>query len=80
MDGLGSLTLLPDYLAVDILIQIPIQVELDKRFSLVLIDRLISTDLIYRRIPMAFLAGINFAMLYKVLRQSGSQQKESKPA
>ena len=52
-----------------VLIQIPIQVELDKQFSLVLIDRLISTDLIYRRIPMAFLAGINFVMLHKVLRQ-----------
>lgn len=55
-----------------VLIQIPIQVELDKQFSLVLIDRLISTDLLYRRIPMAFLTGINFAMLYKVLGQSGS--------
>jgi len=38
-----------------ITVQIPIQVELDKRFSLELIDRLISTDLIYRRIPMFFL-------------------------
>ena len=55
-----------------VLIQIPIQVELDKRFSLALIDRLISTDLLYRRIPMAFLAGINLAMLYKVLRQSSA--------
>ncbi len=54
-----------------VLIQIPIQVELDKRFSLALIDRLISTDLLYRRIPMAFLTGVNFAMLYKVLRLSG---------
>ena len=55
-----------------VLIQIPIQVELDKRFSLALIDRLIATDLLYRRIPMAFLAGINVAMLYKVLRQSSA--------
>ncbi|MBC8152218.1 MAG: hypothetical protein H7Z72_04845 [Bacteroidetes bacterium] len=54
-----------------VLIQIPIQVELDKRFSLELIDRLIATDLLYRRIPMAFLAGVSFFMLYKVLRQSG---------
>jgi len=53
-----------------VLIQIPIQVELDKRFPLALVDRLIATDLLYRRIPMAFLAGINFAMLYKVLTQS----------
>lgn len=55
-----------------ILIQIPIQIELDHRFSLESIDRLISTDLIYRRIPMALLAGVNFAMLYKVLKQSSN--------
>ena len=55
-----------------VLIQIPIQIELDKRFSLALIDQLISTDLLYRRIPMALLTGINFAMLYKVLKQSGT--------
>lgn len=55
-----------------VLIQVPIQIELDKRFSLELIDRLISTDLLYRRIPMAIFAGVNFAMLYKVLKQSGS--------
>jgi hypothetical protein len=55
-----------------VLIQIPIQVELDKRFSLELINRLISTDLMYRRIPMAFFAGVNFAMLYKVLKQSST--------
>ena len=57
-----------------ILIQIPIQLELDKQFSLALINRLISTDLLYRRIPMAFLAGINVAMLYKVLKQSMGHQ------
>lgn len=51
-------------------IQIPIQTELDKRFSLELIDRLISTDMIYRRIPMALMAIINFLMLYKVVRHS----------
>ena len=53
-----------------ITIQIPIQVELDKRFSLELIDRLISTDFIYRRIPMLLLAIINFIMLYKVVKHS----------
>ena len=37
-----------------VLIQIPIQVQLDSRFSMDLINRLISTDLIYRRIPMGF--------------------------
>ncbi|GAB2565596.1 hypothetical protein [Spirosoma areae] len=55
-----------------VLIQIPIQLELDKRFSLALIDRLIATDLIYRRLPMSLLAGVNFAMLYKVLKQLGT--------
>ena len=53
-----------------ITIQIPIQVELDKRFSLELIERLISTDLIYRRIPMLLLAVVNFIMLYKVVKRS----------
>ena len=53
-----------------ITIQIPIQTELDKRFSLELIDRLISTDMLYRRIPMALMAVTNFIMLYKVVRQA----------
>ena len=53
-----------------ITIQIPIQVELGKKFSLELIERLISTDFIYRRIPMLLLAIINFIMLYKVVRHS----------
>ena len=53
-----------------ITIQIPIQVELDKQFSLELIERLISTDFIYRRIPMFLLAIVNFIMLYKVVRHS----------
>ena len=57
-----------------ITIQIPIQVELDKRFSLELIDRLISTDFIYRRIPMLLLAIINFIMLYKVVNYSSNRQ------
>ena len=56
-----------------ITIQIPIQLELDKRFSLELIDRLISTDLIYRRIPMALQAIINFLMLYKVVKHSNNK-------
>ena len=55
-----------------ITIQIPIQTELDKRFSLELIERLISTDLIYRRIPMLLLAIVNFIMLYKVVKRSGN--------
>jgi uncharacterized BrkB/YihY/UPF0761 family membrane protein len=53
-----------------ITIQIPIQVELDKRFSLELIERLISTDFLYRRIPMLLMAAINFIMLYKVVKHS----------
>ena len=53
-----------------ITIQIPIQIELDKAFSLELIDRLISTDFIYRKIPMILLAILNFIMLYKVVRHS----------
>lgn len=50
-----------------ITIQIPIQAELDKKFSMELIDRLISTDMLYRRIPMFLLAVVNFAMLFKVV-------------
>lgn len=53
-----------------ITIQIPIQIELDKRFSRELIERLISTDMIYRKIPMILLAITNFIMLYKVVKQS----------
>ena len=56
-----------------ITIQIPIQIELDKMFSLELIERLISTDFIYRRIPMFLQAIINFIMLYKVVKHSGNQ-------
>ncbi|HMO40384.1 MAG TPA: hypothetical protein PKC76_01825 [Saprospiraceae bacterium] len=55
-----------------ITIQIPIQIELDKRFSLELIERLISTDLIYRKIPMILLAITNFIMLYKVVKHTNS--------
>jgi len=57
-----------------ITIQIPIQVELDKRFSLELIDRLIATDFIYRRIPMFLMAIINYIMLYKVVNSSSKRQ------
>ncbi len=53
-----------------IMIQIPIQTELDKRFSLELIEKLISTDMIYRRIPMLLMAITNFVMLYKVVKHS----------
>ena len=55
-----------------ITIQIPIQVELDKAFSLELIERLISTDMAYRRIPMFLLAVVNFIMLYKVVANSNT--------
>ena len=51
-------------------VQIPIQAKLDQAFSLELIERLISTDLIGRRIPMLLMAITNFAMLYMVVRRS----------
>ena len=51
-------------------IQIPIQTQLDKSFSPELIENLISTDMIYRRIPMFLMAIINFSMLYMVVRRS----------
>ena len=60
-------------LASTIIIQIPIQIELDKRFSLELIEKLISTDMIYRRIPMLLMAITNFAMLYKVVKYSNNR-------
>ena len=60
-----------------IIIQIPIQVELDKKFSLELIERLISTDFIYRRIPMLLLTIVNFIMLYKVVKNSSNKQNPS---
>ena len=56
-----------------ITIQIPIQKELAKGFSLELIERLISTDMIYRRIPMLLMAIINFVMLYKVVKNSSNR-------
>ena len=60
-----------------ITIQIPIQIELDKRFSRELIERLISTDFIYRKIPMILLAITNFIMLYKVVKHSNNVTKAS---
>ncbi len=57
-----------------ITIQIPIQAELDKQFSLELIDRLISTDFMYRRIPMFLMTIVNFIMLYKVVKHSVKEQ------
>ncbi len=60
-----------------ITIQIPIQKELDSKFSSVLIERLISTDMIYRRIPMLLMAIVNFTMLYKVVKGSVEKPKNS---
>ena len=56
-----------------ITIQIPIQNELSKGFSKELIERLISTDMIYRRIPMFLMAIANFVMLYKVVDYSSNK-------
>lgn len=58
-------------------IQIPIQAELDQRFSLELIERLISTDFRYRRIPMIFMALLNFIMLYRVVSHSVDKSASS---
>ena len=60
-----------------ITIQIPIQVELDKYFSLELIEKLISTDFMYRRIPMLLLAIVNFIMLYKVVKHAVNKPNAS---
>jgi len=57
-------------LASTIIIQIPIQIKLDQAFSLDLIEKLISTDMLWRRIPMFLLAITNFSMLYIVVRHS----------
>jgi hypothetical protein len=59
-----------------ITIQIPIQSELDKQFSMELIDRLISTDMIYRRIPMLIMAALNFTMLYKVVANASERPNQ----
>ncbi|HUR31243.1 MAG TPA: hypothetical protein VMZ69_07405, partial [Saprospiraceae bacterium] len=55
-----------------ITIQIPIQLELDNKFSMELIDKLIATDFAFRVIPMVLLGGTNFLMLFKVIKQSDS--------
>jgi len=60
-----------------ITIQIPIQAQLDKKFSMELIDRLISTDMLYRRIPMFLLAIVNFIMLFKVVNHSVNKPPDS---
>jgi len=58
-----------------IAIQIPIQKELDSKFSSELIEKLISTDMMYRRIPMLLMGIVNFIMLYKVVKQSVNKPK-----
>lgn len=72
--GLVWLALLFNFITLvsTITIQIPIQVELDKKLSLELLERLISTDFIYRRIPMLLMASVNFIMLYKVVQHSSN--------
>ncbi len=60
-----------------ITIQIPIQKELDSKFSSELIERLISTDMMYRRIPMLLMAVVNFIMLYKVVNHSANRPQLS---
>ena len=51
-------------------IQIPIQNELSKGYSLELIDKLIWTDLIYRRTTITLFTIINVVMLFKVVSNS----------
>ncbi len=53
-----------------ITIQIPIQAELSKGYSLELIDKLIWTDLIFRRTTITLLTMINVVMLFKVVSHS----------
>lgn len=60
-----------------ITIQIPIQMKLDEGFSAELIQRLISTDLTFRVIPMILLAVTNFIMLHKVVKHSRSWTQPS---
>ena len=60
-----------------IAIQIPIQSELDKGFSSELIERLISTDMIFRRIPMLLMAVVNFIMLYKVVTHAAGNTQST---
>lgn len=58
-------------------IQIPIQMQLDKAFSLSLIDRLIATDLLFRRTSISLLALINFVMLLKVVSQANKRESST---
>ena len=58
-------------------IQIPAQMELDKRFSMELIERLIATDLIFRVIPMILSTIITFMMLSKVVKNSNNMAPPS---
>lgn len=55
-----------------IAIQIPIQMELDRRYSADLINRLITTDLSFRVLPMILQAGVNFWMLLLVVNKDTS--------
>ena len=57
-----------------ITIQIPIQIELDKTFSLPLIRKLIQTDFLLRVVPMALQAVVNFMMLYVVVKGKNDQR------
>ena len=62
-----------------IVIQIPIQKQLDLAFSSPLIEQLIHTDFLYRKIPMFLLAATNFVMLYKVVRHPNAITAQSDP-
>ncbi len=53
-----------------ITIQIPIQAKLDLAFSKDLIEKLIMTDMLWRRIPMFLMAVTNFSMLYRVVSRA----------
>jgi hypothetical protein len=62
-----------------ITIQIPIQMQLDNAYSLALIERLISTDLIFRRTSISLLAIVNFVMLFKVVSSKASPDLSNDP-
>lgn len=51
-------------------VQIPIQTKLDQAFSLELIEKLISSDMLGRRVPTLLLTITNFSMLYMVVKRS----------
>ena len=54
-------------------IQIPIQLQLDQGYSEALIDRLIATDLIFRRTTISLIGILNAVMLYRVVRQAAER-------